>query len=184
MKDLASLLFGPSHFFGEGGSIVQVGPKEFAAAEHLKQDPRLEAYERRGYKFHMMPNGAVFDGVFSDLFGMKVYSTTSHLDLSLGGIPEKRIVAISPHYYNDHKMSAKLMQKNLGVTLVEVPEAEADRHPQNFLPLGRGRVLVDGGSPRFIHQLKNAGIEAIPTEVPLNALIDLKGGLHCLFNEH
>ena len=68
--------------------------------------------------------------------------------------------------------------------MITVPKEEAKRHPQNFLPLGGNRVLVDGGAPRFIDKLRRAGADAIPTATPLNALLDLKGGLHCLFNEH
>ncbi len=182
--DMRSMLFGPEHHFGEGGSMIQVGPKEFAVIESLSQDPRLRHYSRLGYRFQLLPQATVFDRPLTDFFGTKIYTMTPHIDVAIGGIPEKKIAAVDPNYFGDHKPSIQSMQRNLGVKLVFVPKAEADRHPANFLPLGQGRVLVDSGAPKFIQELKKAGIETIPTAVPLNALASMKGGLHCLFNEY
>ncbi len=182
--DIASLLFTEGHFLGEGGSMVQVGPREFAIAESIVRDPRLANYERAGYKFQVMPYGAFFDRALTDYFGTRIYTIAKHLDLLIGGIPEKRVAAIDLHYYNEHRESIEQMQRRFGTKIIVVPETEADRHPQNFLPLGQGKVLVDSGAPSLAHMLKNAGLEAIPTAVPLNALLYNRGGLHCLFNEY
>ena len=76
-----------------------------------------------------------------------------------------------------------MIRDNLGLKIVTVPDEEADRHPANFLPLGNNKVLVDSGAPKFIEKLREAGVEVIPTVVPLNAMLVNKGGLHCLFNE-
>ena len=180
--DLVSLLEGKR--FGEGGSMVQIGPKEFAIEEKLIRDPRVAVYTKKGFRFQLMPKGAIFDQPLSDLFGTKVYTTAPHLDMTIGAIPDRKIVATDPHYFRENKLVIEQLRRNFGVSIVEVPESEADRCPQNFLPLGKGRVLVDSGAQNFIHKLQNAGATVIPTEVPLNALLSIKGGLHCLFNEH
>lgn len=180
---LLMMMTGDSGMFGEGGQVVQVGPREFAINENLKEDPRVEEYERKGYTFHPMPRGGSYDRPMSDLFETPIYTKQSHLDFNLGGIPERRIVAVDPHYYSDHKLSVQMLRDNLGLKLVEVPKEEARRHPANFLPLGGGRVLVDSGAPKFIEKLRAAGAEVVPTKVPLDYLMSQKGGLHCLFNE-
>ena len=170
--------------FGEGGAMVQVGPKEWLVAKHIMGGgSRVKKYEQRGHVFFPMPDSLLFDKTLSELFDSPVYFRVPHIDLSLGGIPERKVVAVCPNYYSEHKLSVQFMEQKLGVTTVEVPKEEADRNPANFLPLGSGRVLVDSGAPKFIQRLKEAGIEAIPTVVPLDSLLVNKGGLHCLFNE-
>jgi hypothetical protein len=174
---------GVYHAFGEGGTMVQVGPREFAVYRGIAKDPRLAKYQRGGYKFELMPEGIIFERVLSDLLGTRVYSATPHIDLSIGAVPEKRVVGVDPNYYSDNKASVERMVKNFKAKLVQVPREEADRHPANFLLLGNGKVLVDSGAKRFIQMLEGAGVTVVPTAVPLNALISLKGGLRCLFNE-
>jgi hypothetical protein len=180
--DLLSLFEGKT--FGEGGNSVQVGPKEFLIAEEVADDPRIEKYQRKGYKFQFVPNGHVFDPVLSDILKRKIYTSAQHIDFSVGGIPDKKILAVDPRYLNEHKLGIQMIQQNFGLKVVEVPEEEADRHPANFLPLGNGKVLVDSGAPKFIERLRTAGAIVIPTAVPLNHILSNKGGLHCLFNEH
>jgi hypothetical protein len=184
MADMASIRFSPERrFFGEGGTVVQVGPKEYAIAEDIMEDPRIARYEKKGYKFHPMPDSIAYHSIMSDLFGQKMYSWTNHIDLNIGGIPEKKIIAVDPRYYSEHRLSVQMLRDNHGLKMVEVPTEEADRHPANFLPLGNGRVLVDSGAPKFIERLREAGAEVIPTAVPVDHLITQRGGLHCLFNE-
>ncbi len=180
---LASMASGKEHFFGEGGSIVQVGPKEWVVAKVVLQDPRIETYKEKGHQFYAMPDGIQYDKTLSDLLDASIYNSTPHIDFNIGGIPEKRIVAVCPRYLSEHRLSVQLMAEKLGVKIVEVPKEEADRHPASFLPLGNGRVLVDSGAPKFIERLREAGVDVVPTMVPLDSLLVNKGGLHCLFNE-
>ncbi len=183
-SDMESLMYAPeSHFFGEGGQIVQVGPKQYAISELLTEDPRVREYERKGYDFHPMPIGHMHELVLSDVMGAKMYTTNSHIDMVLGGVPEKGVVAVDPHYLADHRLSIEMMRDKYKLKVVEVPKEEADRHPANFLPLGDGRVLVDSGAPKFIKRLEDAGVEVVPTKAPIDSLIVSKGGLHCMFNE-
>jgi len=183
-KSDASLLR-DNHIFGEGGTAVPIGPREFAIAQNVYDaDPRIPKLEREGYKFHPMPDGEVYDVIMSDLFGHKIYTTNNHIDFVLGGVPEKKVVAIDPRYLKEHRLAIDLMKRNMGIRgVVEVPEEEADRHPACFLPLGNGKVMIDKGAPKFIKRMREAGVRVIPTAVPLNSLLSLKGGLHCLFNE-
>lgn len=171
------------HVFGEGGAMVQVGPKEWVVADYIMHDPRIEQYTKKGHTFHVMPFGLMHDYSFTDLLGEPVFVHSPHLDFNLGGIPEKKVVAVCPHYMNHNGSNVKGMVEKLGLTLVEVPKEEANRHPANFLPLGNGQVLVDSGAPKFIQRLKDAGVHAIPTVKPLDNILIHKGGLHCLFNE-
>jgi hypothetical protein len=187
--DLRSLLraglSGRSGSFGEGGAIVPVGLKNFLIAENLKSDPRVANYEKAGFKFHKMPFGAQFDRALTDLLGFRVFTVSNHLDLFFGAVPERGVLAVDPRYYREHKLSVQLLEDSLKPKKgVFVPEAEADHHPVNFLPLGDGRVLVDCGAPQFIEELRKAGVEVIPTVVPMDAMLENKGGLHCLFNEY
>lgn len=180
MNRLASF---KSSFFGEGGSMVPVAPKGFAIAAEINQDPRTEVYEGKGYQFQTMPRGAMYDLAASALLDTRVYTITNHVDLLIGALPERKIVAIDPYYYKNRRLSVDLLVNNFDLTPIFVPETEADRHPANFLPLGRGRVLVDSGAPEFIQMLSEAGATVIPTGVPLDYLMGLKGALRCLFNE-
>ncbi len=182
-KDLESILKGQANAFGEGGAMVRVGPKEFVIMPGIRRSAKMKEFESKGYTFYKMPIGAVFEPTMSELLGTRVYVNAPHLDYVIGGIPEKKVAAVDPHYLEQHGFEVKMMQKSLGLKLVKVPEEEARRHPQNFLPLGHGKVLVDSGAPKFIKKLREAGIKAIPTAVPLDDLLVQKGGLHCLFNE-
>jgi len=170
--------------FGEGGTVVQIGAKNFAIADGIQNNPRLKKYKEKGYIFQPMPDCLAFDTVLSDLFGMRILQTSNHIDYVLGGIPEKKIVAVDSIYAREHKMSMSFLEQNTGVKIVTAPMEESDRHSVNFLPLGKGRVFVDKGCPKFIAKLRKTGVTVIPTVVPMDNLRDLKGGLHCLFNEH
>ena len=183
-RDIRHVLTVPEpHYFGEGGKMIQIGPKDFAIHKSIAGDPRIGKYESMGFRFFPLPEAFVYDRNLSELMGTKIYLTHGHIDLVLGGVPERRVVAVDPRYYKEHKMSLQLLERNAGVRLVEVPEEEADRHPACFLPLGRGRVLVDRGAPKFIKRLRKAGATVVPTTVPLDSLLAFRGGLHCLFNE-
>ena len=140
-------------------------------------------YARKGFAFHPLPHGEFFDKVSTDLLGRKIFWRHSHIDLVVGAIPEKRILAVDPHYYQSNRAGIDRMVTAVRSKLVLVPEQEAERHPACFLPLGGGKVLVDSGAPKFIAELRKAGAKVIPTAVPLDHLMELKGGLHCLFNE-
>jgi len=181
---LENVITGNQHFFGEGGTMVQIGPKTFAIHKRKLKDPRLKQYEKKGYVFHPMPDSFLFDQPLSDLFGFRIFTINDHIDFVMGGIPERSIVGVDPRYYAESRMSFHFMEQNYGTKLVTVPIEEADRHPASFLPLGGGRALVDSGAPGFIEALREAGAKPIPTVVPLDNLLQLKGSLHCLFNEH
>ncbi len=173
----------PSTLFGEGGMMVQVGPKEFAVSELVTRDPRVKDYEKKGWSFHPMPFGIHPLRTMSDMLDMKIYNRTSHIDFNLGGIPELKVLAVCPRYYKENGEAVDALATRFGLRKVMVPAEEADRHPANFLPLGGGKVLVDSGSPKFIKRLEKAGVTVVPTAAPLDNLPALKGGIRCMFNE-
>ncbi len=182
-NSISDMISGQTHLFGEGGAMVQIAPKVWAVSQYILNDPRVKKYEKQGHQFIAVPDGFHYDRTMSLLLRTPIYNQTPHIDFNLGAIPEKRVLAVCPHYRSEHRLTVDLLEKNFKMNVVEVPKEEADRHPQNFLPLGNGRVLVDAGAPRFIEALQKAGVHAIPTAVPLDTLLVSKGGLHCLFNE-
>ncbi len=182
-KSVRALASGKMHFFGEGGGMIQVGPKEWLITKYIARDPRVKKYESKGFKFIEVPDGLHYDPTLSELMQTPIFNSAPHIDFNFGAIPEKKVVAVCPNYSSEHKLTVQLLERNLGVTIVEVPEEEAKRHPANFLPLGEGKVLVDSGAPKFIERLRQAGVEVNPTAVPLDYILANKDGLHCLFNE-
>lgn len=169
--------------FGEGGSMIQVGDRDWLIDRAVKSDPRVARFESLGHRFHVVPSGFHYAPLFSHFFGEPIYNGMSHIDFNLGSIPEKKIIAVCPNYRSKYPEAVAFFREGLGLTVVEVPQEEADRHPAGFLPLGQGRVLVDKGAPLFIRRLEAAGAQVVPTAVPLDTLLAKKSSLHCLFNE-
>jgi hypothetical protein len=183
IKDFLSLARGVQHMFGEGGGMLQVAPKGWLVLNHVLSDPRVLKYAKNGHDFHPMPNGLQYDTTFSQMFGTPFYNSVPHLDFNLGAVPEKKVLAVCPHYYSENEKAVDLAVRHFGLTKVMVPEEEASRHPAGFLPLGNGAALVDSGAPKFIARLRKAGVKVVPTALPLDSMIVNKATLHCLFNE-
>ncbi|HZX20505.1 MAG TPA: hypothetical protein VFF13_05820 [archaeon] len=174
----------PKHpsVFGEGGTMVQVAPQEFLVSQGMKNDPVLKKYERQGITFHFFPDVPFFERALSELLGVDCYLLQNHIDYMVGAVPEKSVIAVDETYYNTNKTAFRKI-KGKGFKFVFVPREEARRHPANFLPLGNGKALVDSGTPKFIKKLSDAGVEVIPTVIPIDTMLVLRGGLRCFINE-
>lgn len=179
-----SIARGTVSYFGEGGAMIEVAPKKWLVSDHIYSDPKRVKFEKKGqHQFLKMPGGFYYDHTLSHFLGHPVFVPNLHIDFNLGGIPENNVLAVCPNYLSEFPAQVEAAKKKFDLKVVEVPIEEAIRHPANFLPLGNGRVLVDSGAPKFIQNLKNAGVDVIPTSVPLNSLLAMRGSLHCLFNE-
>lgn len=169
---------------GSGGGLVPVAPKTFAISEAFAEDPRIKGFEKKGFTFYSMPEGLVHAKSLTDFLGRDVYARTTHIDHSIGAVPEKKVPVVDPLYFDQHKFSVQNLVDNHGLKRpITVPKEEAHRLSANFLNLGDGRVLVDKGSPKLIAKLRKEGVDVVESVMPLDFLPHLRGGLRCMFNE-
>ena len=182
------------HFGGLGESGYVVPFERFAL---VGRNAIKDSYDEDGTKFSDYTNQR--DRVRFIDFAKKLYDVEEvylmpsfewfgHIDLFIGGIPELNLLSVSKDYYKENERIFKEIKKRFhpDIIISDDTEDEMEVFENNYRVVynknGELFVVTDKCASGLRAQLKQKGLNAVPTNNDITGLIDGGASIHCVTN--